>query len=91
MPPRKVKGLRCARGFTFKRAGRNKVMLMRRNSTGGGTTFECECSGTGGCKVTIDPQDPQSISCMSSGCTGSCGWIISIPGIVGREFRALKI
>jgi hypothetical protein len=75
----------------FKQVGRSKVMLMRKNSAGGGTTFKCECSLAGGCKVTIDPQDPQTISCLESGCSGDCGWIISIPGLVGLKFRAVKV
>lgn len=79
------KVLRCGKGYRFKKVGRNRVALMRNNNRGG--TFSCECSLSGGCKVTIDPNDPQTISCQESGCSGSCGWVISVPGIAGLKFR----
>ena len=80
--------LRCGKGYRFKKVGR-KVMLMRRQTQG--PTFTCECSTSGGCKVNIDPEDPRSISCLSSGCEGTCGWVVNIPGIVGRLSFALKV
>lgn len=75
------KSLRCIKGYEFKQIGRNKVALMRNNNTG--VTFSCTCSTSEGCKVTIDPKDPQTISCLESGCTGTCGWEVSVPGIRG--------
>jgi hypothetical protein len=79
------KTLRCLRGYEFKKVGRNKVALMRNNQVG--VTLNCECDLSGGCKVTIDPTDPQTISCLNSGCTGACGWTINIPGIRGLSLR----
>jgi hypothetical protein len=80
----KAKVLRCMKGYEFQKIGRNRVALMHIGGGGGpGATFNCECSLSGGCKVTIDPEDPQSISCLESGCSGTCGWVISIPGIRG--------
>lgn len=78
---RKAKTLRCIKGYEFKKVGRNRVALMRNNNAG--VTINCECSLSGGCKLTIDPLDPQTISCLNSGCTGTCGWIIQIPGLRG--------
>src|SRR5262245_31726289 len=75
------KVLRCMRGYEFKKLRGNTVALMRNNSAG--VTLNCECDLSGGCKVTIDPHDPQTISCLNGGCTGACGWIINIPGIRG--------
>lgn len=85
----RAKVLRCGRGYHFKKVGRNRVALMMRNNNQG-PTFTCECSTSGGCRVTIDPQDPQSISCLESGCTSSCGWVINVPGIFGLRFRAFS-
>ena len=82
--PRRGKVLRCMKGHTWKKLGRNKVALMRNNNAT--ATFTCECSLIGGCKVTIDPNDPQTISCLASGCTGDCGWTINIRGIRSLTF-----
>ena len=77
--------IRCTKGYKFKMVGRKKVALMRgRNQS---ATFQCDCETTGGCKVNIDPTDPQTITCLESGCTGSCGWVIKIAGIAGLTFR----
>jgi hypothetical protein len=73
--------LRCLPGYRWKTVGRT-VALMRNNRPG--VTLNCECETSGGCKVTIDPNDPQTISCLNSGCSSSCGWIINIPGIIMR-------
>lgn len=75
--PRQGKVLRAARGFSFRRRGRG-VMLMRGGV--GAVEFNCECSLSGGCKVTIEGQ---TATCLESGCSGSCGWIVKVPGIVG--------
>ena len=76
----KAKTLRCIKGYEFKKVGR-RVALMRNNNIG--VTINCECESSGGCKLTIDPQDPQTISCLNSGCTSTCGWVIQIPGLRG--------
>jgi hypothetical protein len=77
----KGKTLRCIKGYEFKKVGRNRVALMRNNNAG--VNINCECDVGGGCKVTIDPNDPQTISCLNAGCAGSCGWVIQIPGLRG--------
>lgn len=77
----RAKTLRCAPGYEWKPQGRSGVALMRNNNAG--VTLNCECDLSGGCKLTIDPTDPQTISCLNSGCTGSCGWVIQIPGLRG--------
>jgi len=79
---RAPKSLTCLRGYEWKKVGRKGVALMRDNSPG--VSVNCECESTGGCKITIDPTDPQTISCLESGCSSSCGWIIKVPGLVGR-------
>jgi hypothetical protein len=83
--PRKM--LRCEPGFRFETIGRSQVALMRANTQG--PTFKCACSTSGGCRVSIDPQDPQTITCEESGCSGTCGWEISVPGIGGVKFGSL--
>ena len=85
--PKRAAKLRCGRGYTFERVGRNQIALMRNNQVG--VTIDCSCSASGGCKITIDPQDPQTVSCLESGCTGSCGWVINVPGLAGVSFRAV--
>lgn len=75
---RRSKILRAARGYTFRKVGRNRVALMyRRMST---VELSCECSQSGGYRVEIDGR---SITCLESGCTGSCGWVVNVPGIRG--------
>ena len=86
---RQGKTLRCIKGYEFKKVGRNRVALMRNNNVG--VTINCECSLSGGCKLTIDPQDPQTISCLNSGCTGTCGWIIQIPGLRGVMLKLPRV
>ena len=82
------KSIRCSKGYTFQRAGRNRVILMR-GSKDTGVSFKCRCTKTGGCTVTIDPRDPQIIDCTESGCSGSCGWGIVLPGIRGMSFAPI--
>lgn len=77
-PVSRGRKLRCARGYTFKKVGRNRVALMRRGLKI--TTFTCECSTSGGCRVEMDGQ---TASCLERGCTGRCGWVVNVPGIVG--------
>lgn len=81
------KRLRCGRGYRFRKVGRTRMALMRGNRLG--ATVQCSCDLSGGCKITIDPQDPQTISCLESGCSGTCGWVISVPGLAGIRFRAV--
>lgn len=60
---------------------------MRQNNNTG-ATFNCECDLSGGCKVVIDPTDASSISCLNSGCSGECGWVVKLAGIRGLAFVA---
>jgi hypothetical protein len=69
--------LKAGRGHYFKRTGTG-IALMRGNSAQ--ANFTCECSGAGGCRVEIDGQ---SATCLESGCSGSCGWVVNVPGIAG--------
>ena len=69
--------LKAGRGHYFKRTATG-IALMRGNSAQ--ANFTCECSGTGGCRVEIDGQ---SATCLESGCSGSCGWVVNVPGIAG--------
>jgi hypothetical protein len=80
--PKKMGGgrkLRCAKGYSFKKVGRNGVALMRQGVKV--TTFTCECSLSGGCRVQMEDQ---TAICLESGCTGSCGWVVNVPGILGN-------
>jgi hypothetical protein len=85
---RRGRMLRCLKGYSWKKVDRKKVALMRNNNTT--ATFTCGCDLIGGCKVTIDPHDPQTISCVESGCTGDCSWTISIRGIRSGTFALLR-
>lgn len=72
------KKLRAAKGYKFKKVGRSSIALMR-----GGVktaTFTCECNASGGCRVEMDGP---SAMCLENGCTGSCGWVVNLPGIYG--------
>jgi hypothetical protein len=69
--------LKAGRGYQFKQTATG-VALMRGN--GVTANFTCECSGSGGCKVEIVGG---TADCMESGCSGSCGWIVNVPGIAG--------
>ncbi len=84
--PGRGKTLRCSKGYSFKRLGKNRVALMRRRINLG-VTFQCECDLTGGCKVTIDPVHPEIITCLNDGCSGSCGWVIRFGAIRGLTAR----
>lgn len=75
---RRGKVLRAARGYTFKKVGRSTIALMRGNVKT--ANFTCECNASGGCRVEMD--GPSAI-CLESGCTGTCGWVINLPGIYG--------
>ena len=78
---RRGKVLTCLKGYEFKEIGRNKIALMRNNQVC--ATLSCACSSTGGCTAVKSPDHPQTIFCQGARCTGTCGWIISIPGIRG--------
>jgi hypothetical protein len=80
--------LKAGRGYEFVKKGRNGIMLRRAGGGPGavGTTFTCECDLTGGCKVIITGSEA---SCLNSGCSGACGWIVNVPGLIGFRVRAV--
>jgi hypothetical protein len=78
---RRGRVLTCVKGYEFKQIGRNRIALVRNNQDV--VTLSCACSSTGGCTAVKSPDHPQTIVCLESGCTGTCGWIITIPGIRG--------
>lgn len=75
--------LKAGRGHYFKRTSTG-IALMRGNSAT--ANFTCECSLSGGCRVQIEDQ---TAMCLESACTGTCGWVVNIPGIAGRPNLAL--
>ncbi len=77
-PLRRGKVLRAARGYKFKKVGRSTIALMRGNVET--ANFTCECNASGGCRVEMDGP---SATCLESGCSGTCGWVINVPGIFG--------
>jgi hypothetical protein len=77
--------LSCKEGHTFQKTGTNTVALMRGNNATG-TTFECACDKSGGCKVSLEGT---TASCLEDGCKGSCTWTVHIPGLNG-VFIALE-
>jgi hypothetical protein len=83
----KTNTLKCARGYKFVRKGRG-VMLRKATGGGGGVTFTCGCSLSGGCRVEIDGGEA---SCMENGCTGSCKWSVNVPGLSGMRLMAAVV
>jgi hypothetical protein len=72
--------LKAAPGYKFVKRG-GGVALMRQNMTV--ATVNCECVGGGsGCTVTIT--GPNAECSTSETCSGSCSWIVHVPGLVGR-------
>jgi len=69
--------VKAGRGHVFKRVG-NGIALMKGRSTQ--ATFTCECTLSGGCRVQMEDQ---TATCLENGCSGSCGWVVNIPGIAG--------
>ena len=76
--PRGRNAIRATSGYRLKQKGRKGVALMRGQNTS--ATFNCECSTSGGCKVTISGQ---SAECEESGCTGACSWVVRVAGLAG--------
>jgi hypothetical protein len=70
--------LKADKGYEFKVEG-NGIALMKAGTKT--TTFTCECSsGTGGCRVEMNGQTAE---CLEGGCSGTCGWVVNVPGIFG--------
>ncbi len=77
-PPRRGKRLKAAQGYKLKKVGRSTIALMRGSVKT--ATFTCECNASGGCRVEMD--GPNAM-CLEGGCSGSCGWVVNVPGIYG--------
>lgn len=74
--------LKAAPGYKFEKRRGGGVALMRRGVTT--ATVECECLGGGsGCTVTIN--GPNAECTTSETCSGSCSWVVHVPGFVGRS------
>lgn len=69
--------LKAGRGHHFKRTATG-IALMKGRAVQ--ANFTCECSNAGGCRVEIDGQ---TATCLENGCSGSCGWVVNVPGIAG--------
>lgn len=73
--------LKAAPGYKFEKR-RGGIALMRRGVTA--ATVNCECLGGGsGCTVTIN--GPNAECATSETCSGSCSWVVHVPGFVGRS------
>jgi len=73
--------LKCEEGYQFHHTGTHTIALMRGNQATG-SSFTCDCSSTGGCKVTLT-EGSTTAECTEDGCKGSCTWTIHVPGIHG--------
>jgi hypothetical protein len=74
--------LKAAPGYKFEKRRGGGVALMRRGVTT--ATVNCECLGGGsGCTVTIN--GPSAECTTSETCSGSCSWVVHVPGFVGRS------
>ena len=69
--------LKAGRGHHFVRTATGIALMKGR---GVKANFTCECSNAGGCRVEIDGQ---TATCLENGCSGSCGWVVNVPGIAG--------
>ena len=75
-----AKAIKCNSGYSFRKIGRNRFALMRRNNNTG-VTVECKCDVGGACEVRFDPLDQKKATCLSSNCKGSCGWTVKVSGL----------
>lgn len=75
--------IKAGRGHHFKQTATGIALMKGR---GVQANFTCECSNAGGCRVQIEGQ---TATCLENGCSGSCGWIVNVPGIAGMQNLAV--
>ena len=82
----KCKVLKPKKGYSFKKRGKGRMLLMRQGGVGI-ATITCACRGAGSCGLVIDPRTGAA-TCEGE-CSEGCRWVIvGLQGVVGPIEKA---